>query len=158
MKTIWLDIDGILVDSGGFGQETIRPYIEIIIDYCCDTKVRLYLTSSTRPVDDVRNIMEHLFMEQSVAGYFHIDTPPTDFPDLVISCNGEWLKKYPGIMVPFYNPDIHNKYANVALVGSLLESIKDRVVLNKTKTDPPKIKPIEKNAKPEDTSQYGFSI
>jgi hypothetical protein len=158
MKTIWLDIDGVLVDNGTFGQETARPYIEIVIEYCCETKVRLYLTSSTRPVDDVRNIMEHLFPDHSVAGYFHIDTLPTTFPELVISCNGDLLKKYPGIMVPFYNPNIHNKFANIALVGKLLESIKNRVVLDKTKTELPKIKSKEENVKPEDTSQYGFTI
>ncbi len=133
MKNIFFDLDtNVLLSKDG----RTRPFMDIILAYCEFSKIQVSLMIS--PGDVKKRAPQ--FYEGYVANDNSYIAACTlwakggaipSYPDLVISCDGDYLKKYPGLVVPPYNPDKSNKFADLAFAGTLIESIKNKVVLNR---------------------------
>lgn len=132
MKNIFFDLDttALLSKDGG-----ARPFLDIILEYCYCNKIAISLMVSPNKMERAQQFFD---------AYKSEDNPYVDacvilnkgggiptYPDLVISCDGEYLNKYPGLLVPPYDPDRSNRFAELAFAGTLIESIKNRVVLNR---------------------------
>lgn len=82
---------------------------------------------------------------------------PAEHYDFVITTDESVLKKWRGIFVPPYDKEKTNKFADLAFAGRLLETIKERVVRNKSQdTTRPNIR--RDNDKPDDPHKYAFNI
>ena len=156
MKYIFFDVDsnGLLSEDG-----SPRPYMEVVLEYCRYSKIRVFLaTSSQERVAQFKVAFPDAWGYQVMGEFTKGGTIP-HAPDLVISDDAEYLRKWPGLQIPSYNPDTSIQFAELSLAGRVLDTIRDTVVLNKQapekKPDKPATPPPQE---PEDPSQYGFSV
>jgi len=159
MKFVFFDVDSeTLLSKDG----RVRPFMIDVLGYCYVSKVRVYLSGSTENVKKVIDWLQEQEggKDQYIMGSFPKNGEIPHFPNLVISCNNEWLKKYPGLLVPPYDPDRSNRWADIAFAGRLLDIVKDKVVLGRFKHDEmtkPK-KETPKDNGPEDPSNWAYTI
>lgn len=156
MKYIFFDIDsnGLLSQDG-----RPRPYMEVVLAYCHYSKIKVYLATSTpERVSQFQAAYPDAWGLQ-VMGEFTKGGEIPHQPDLVISADAEYLRKWPGLQIPPYNPDSSIQFAELSLAGRMLDTIRDRVVLNKDAPEKKPVRPAEpERTEPEDPSQYGFSV
>jgi len=162
MKIIYFDVDGVFLSKDG----QLRPYMDVVLEFCIQSSIRIFIGAPEGP-EYAHKIFATNYPElvDKMSGFFRSNTELDRTPSLYISCNSETLKTSPGIIVPFFRPNVHNKFACLALAGRLLESIRDKIVTNKeNKGTPKQQKKKQSNVRPEppehpyDTSQWGVSI
>lgn len=154
MKFVFFDVDSeTLLSRDG----RVRPFIVDVLEYCYQSKIRVYLSGSPARVKALMEQIEDA--GRFVVGSFSKDGEIPHFPDLVISCNNDWLKKFPGLLIPPYDPDRTNRWVEISFAGRLLDAIKDRVVLNKQAPEK-KPEPVEEpEDKPrDDPSSWAFEL
>ena len=159
MKFIFFDIDSeTLLSKDG----RVRPFMDLVLEYCHFSKIRVYLAVSPDNTEWVEHFYKVYDADNNAWAACPVFTKGgaiPDYPDLVISCNNDYLKKWPGLLIPPYDPDRSNKFADVALAGRLLDVIKNKVVLRR---EAPEKKPVEKeppkNTSTEDFSSWAFEV
>jgi hypothetical protein len=158
MKFVFFDVDSeTLLSRDG----RVRPFMLDVLAYCYVSKIRVFLSGSPENVQSVMYwLQEKEHCKHYVMGSFSKDGEIPHYPNLVISCNNEWLSKFPGLLIPPYDPDRTNKFIEISFAGRLLDAIKDRVVLDK---QAPEKKPQSKPKEPEeetreDSSNWGFAL
>ena len=156
MKYVFFDIDTPVLSSK---DGTARPFMDIVLRYCQFSKIRAYLSGTTENVQRIHDLFPDAC--DYIIDSFSKEGEIPHFPDLVISCDSDYLKKWPGLLLPPYDPQRSNEFADVSLAGRLLDAIKDRVVLNK---NAPEKKPDKHKTTPqtptrhEDPSSWGFNF
>jgi len=160
MKHVFFDFDtATLLSKDG----RVRPFTATILEYCYTSKIRVFLAVS--PSNE--HLVEKFFFSMDVDNNPYIKacavyvkgTQMPAMPDLVVSCDGEYLRKFPGLLIPNYNPDASNKFADLSLAGRILDQIKDRVVLNRFAPEPQKkYEEPKKEEKPEDPTNFAFEL
>lgn len=131
-----------------------HPFIDTVIRYCYINKIVVYVYHTkylTDYFDSLGNNIYDYFIDKS--------NVPTN-PDLVVTSDEEFGKKYSSIIVPEYN-NFFNEFASLSLCAKLLDQIKDRLVLNKlniTEKIKKENKPNKIDNSDEDVSKFGFSI
>lgn len=154
MKSIFFDLDtDALLSKDG----RARPFMDIILKYCASNKVDVYLAVSANGLDRA-DIACKLFTSPLLT--FRKGGPIPVQPNLVISSDSDYLKKWPGLLVPPYVPERSNEFMELAFAGTLLETIKNRVVLERApavqSTDSKPQPPPEKTK--EDFSNWAFEV
>ena len=154
MKFIFFDVDtDVILSQGG----RVRPFMTDVLEYCYESKIRVYLSGSPERVEATMQAIPE--SDKLVIGSFTKNSEMPHYPNLVISCNNDYLNKFPGLLIPPYDPDRSNKFAEIALAGRLLDQIKDRVVLNRYAPEKKVIQKEEpKKEPPEDPSNWSFVI
>jgi len=150
MKKILIDLFGVLLSKDG----APRPFIEYLLQYCIKNKIYIIIYSK----ENCKNLFISTF-PNILVDFSSGDLPKDTHIQLFLSTNNEHNKIYHTILTPYYTPNKHNDFANISLVGKLLDIIKDRVVLNRyapEKKTEDKDKPKEKP--PEDMSNWSFAI
>ena len=156
MKYIFFDIDsnGLLSEDG-----SPRPFMDVVLRYCHYSKIRVYLaTSNQERVHQFQAAFPGAWGVQVMGEFTKGGTIP-HHPDLVISADGEYLRKWPGLQIPAYNPDSSIEFAELSLAGRMLDTIRDRVVLNKQAPEKKSVRPADPApTEPVDPSEFGFSV
>ncbi len=156
MKYIFFDVDtnGVLSNDG-----VPRPYLDIILRYCQFSKIRVFLSGTTENVQRFYDAVPD--SPDYIIDSFTKDGEIPHYPNLVISCDNDYLQKWPGLLLPSYDPARSNEFADISLAGRLLDTIRDRVVLNK---DAPEKQPVKRTettptpTKHQDPSSWGFNF
>ena len=129
----------------------VRPHFEVILEYCFISKIRVYIYHKNRDLslfpDNLKHFVVDFFCEQ--------DAPP-QYPDLLITSDEDFGKKFSSFLLPKYDVG-WNKFASLSLAGKTLDSIKDKIVLSKI-IDKQVKAPQEKPEKQEDVTNFGFSL
>lgn len=124
-----------------------RPFMDIILEYCYTSKVVVSLMVSISNGERGTRFFEAYESDSRphIANCSVVNKGGgiPAYPDLVISCDDDYLKKYPGLLVPPFDPDRSNQFAELAFAGTLIETIKNKVILNRHAP--------EKQAAPEST-------
>ena len=126
MKFIFFDLENgsLLSKDGG-----LRPFMVDVLEYCYESKIRVYLIGSK---EEANRTLEALkYASKFVVGSFEKSGELPHFPDLVVGTVGDYLQKFPGLLIPPYSEQRTTKYGEISLAGRLLDAIKDRVVLNR---------------------------
>jgi len=155
MKFVFFDIDTeTLLSRDG----RVRPFMAEVLEYCYVSKIRVYLSGSPERVEVLMSTIHEA--DKFIIGSFHKNGELPHYPDLVISCNNDYLKKFPGLLIPPYDPNHSNKFAEISLAGRLLDTIKDRVVMNKYAPEkvPEHKEEPKQNDEPEDPSTWAFQL
>ena len=160
MKHIFFDLDSnALLSSDG----RARPFMDIILDYCFFSGISVSMMISPGLTERMQQFYEVYDADNNehiaACGMVSKGGGIPAYPDLVISCDSDYLKKYPGLLVPQYDPDRSNRFAELAFAGTLIEAIKDKVVLNRhapEKQVAPEPKPETDNG--EDFSNWAYNV
>jgi len=149
MKFVAFELEGVLFSDKG--EE--RPYFRVVLDYCFENAIRLIFVSK-HGAEICKSRIE-ISLPAYISRTYGYSITDDAFPNLYITTDGT-IKKYPTLIVPYYNTAVHNKYSELVLAGKVLEALRNRVVLNKTDI---KIEPKAEQKPPEnDVTKYGFSI
>lgn len=161
MKNIFFDLDSTaLLSLDG----RARPFMDIILEYCAFSGINVSCMVS--PKHGKRMSMFYEAYDADNNEYISVCKMVSKgggipaYPDLVISCDAEYLQKYPGLLVPPYDPDRSNRFAELAFAGELIKTIKDKVVLNRhalEKQVAPEPEP-EKKDDGEDFSNWAYTV
>lgn len=159
MKNVVFDLDGALgyhfsADPFTGRHFVSRRFFNVLVEYCVKNRVRVYTCSSVMDAGWKEQWSGH---EEHFSGHFKKSEAPPEQPDLVITSDGEFAKKFPSIMIP-PDSDKSNKFIDLSVAGKLIELIKDRVVLNRQTTIEKVPSKEEQNKPPEDISRYGFIV
>ena len=129
MKNVYIDLDTpTLLSKDGLA----RPYMDIVLEYCYKNKVTVVLMVNGSNSDAYGTFSNRFDRASAVACRIHVKgTVLPSVPDLVISCDAEYLRKWPGLLIPQYDPSNGNEFIDLAFAGSLLETIKNKIVLNR---------------------------
>jgi hypothetical protein len=149
MKSILIDLDGGLGYWGEAGAFHQRQFFDIIIKYCLKEKVRVYVCSKDK----------HDFERVWCAGFITKDEQLPAAPDLVLTSDPQYAKRWNGaVVIPAETPHF-NEFAALSLAGKILDVIKDRIVLSKPAKEVVKEPPKQEEKKPkEDPANWGFSL
>jgi hypothetical protein len=136
--------------------------MDIIIEYCVQSKVDVYLLVSSSASEEKYSRFMGVYERLSARDcHLHIKGNPLPVkPNLVIGCDSDYLKKFVGLLIPPYVPERSNEFMELAFAGSLLETIKNRVVLERA----PAVQPVESKPQPkptdnkEDFSNWAFEV
>ena len=157
MKFVFFDLhNGALLSEDG----RVRPFTEDILEYCYESKIRVFTVGTPEEAHRFSETLKH-YARKYIMGSFSKDDELPHFPDLVISTDSSYLNKFPGLLIPPYNPDYSNRWAEISLAGRLLDAIKDRVVLNRYAPDktPERQRPEEDDEKPkDDPTSWAFEL
>ncbi len=156
MKFIFFDVDEpTLLSKDG----RVRPFMMEVLEYCYVSKIRVFLSGSLERILMIEDKLLEAECAHFIVGSFSKNSEIPHYPDLVISCNNDYLKKFPGLLIPPYDPNQSNKFAEISLAGRLLDQIKDRVVLNKLAPEKiPEPKEEPKDKPDEDISCWAFEL
>lgn len=155
MKFVFFDIDTETLLSR---DSRVRPFMVEVLEYCYVSKIRVFVSGSPERVEALMSAIPEA--NRLIMGSFSKDGELPHYPDLVISCNNDYLQKFPGLLIPPYDPERSNKFAEISLAGRLLDTIKDRVVMNRyapEKVPEPKEEPKQED-NPEDPSNWAFEL
>lgn len=154
MKYVAIDIDGVVF---GKDRNSYRVYIHHVFSYILEHNIRLILYASQGGSDVAKSASSWFYQ---VSGKVYAYSIPEDVsPNLVITADPSF-KGAPSIVVPYYDKNIHNIYSCIVMVGKLLESIRNRVILNKNEVAIIPQKPEDKPKPPDegDVTKYGTII
>lgn len=159
MKSIFFDLDtDALLSKDG----RARPFMDIILRYCAYSKIECYIMVSAEKAERSAKFYEAYNADNNKYAALMCFTRGKVIPcqpNLVISCDGEYLRKWPGLLVQPYVPERSNEFMELAFAGSLLEMIKNRVVLSRG-VEPVKVEksPETSSKNKEDFSNWAFEV
>lgn len=153
MKHVVFDLDSnaLLSKDGG-----ARPFMDIVLRYCVYSNVSVILLSNN---PERHKAFIEAYGDFEGVGIFRKDDPMPYKPDLVIACDNE-LKIGNILVVPQYDSERTNEFAELAFAGSLLDHIKNKVVLRREAPEKqvrPE-RPPEPKKNDEDPSNWAYTV
>ena len=125
MKHIVFDLDAnALLSKDG----RARPFMNIVLRYCVYSNVSVILLTENPNVRWKQYV--EAFGDWEGVGVFLKSDPMPYKPDLVVACDNS-LMIGNLLVVPQYDEERTNEFAELAFAGSLLDHIKNKVVLRR---------------------------